>query len=275
MSRRLIFRRSAHLAGRSNSAPCFVFPPQRAHAARARLVHWLQSITADAQRTDGEGPALSRRRMAVERVRRFIHEHLAETMTLAELCQHAHLQARSLEYGFRDLVGLSPFKYIKMLRLGRGPAPIADDQCRGTQRLGAGAGLWLLPLEPVCRGLQTGVSREPLGDSTRRRPSRIGRTLPATIPAPPRSRLADQRLRSAARLAAAGEFSFARHRRWRFAPPSRQSFRGHLAEQHAIVVTELAHVREAPASRRTADRSSPLPGTCRSWRTRHNRRLRT
>ena len=56
--------------------------------------------------------------MAVERVRRFIHEHLAETMTLAELCRHAHLQARSLEYGFRDLVGLSPFKYIKMLRLG-------------------------------------------------------------------------------------------------------------------------------------------------------------
>jgi AraC family ethanolamine operon transcriptional activator len=55
--------------------------------------------------------------MAVERVRRFIHEHLAESMTLAELCQHAHLQARSLEYGFRDLVGLSPFKYIKMLRL--------------------------------------------------------------------------------------------------------------------------------------------------------------
>jgi AraC-like DNA-binding protein len=98
----------------SNAA---AFDSQRAHAARARLVHWLQSITADAQRTDGEGPALSRRRMAVERVRRFIHEHLAETMTLAELCQHAHLQARSLEYGFRDLVGLSPFKYIKMLRL--------------------------------------------------------------------------------------------------------------------------------------------------------------
>jgi len=84
---------------------------------QARLIHWLQSIASDVQRVDGEGPALSRRRMAVERVRRFIHEHLAETMTLAELCQHAHLQARSLEYGFRDLVGLSPFKYIKMMRL--------------------------------------------------------------------------------------------------------------------------------------------------------------
>jgi AraC-like DNA-binding protein len=93
------------------------FDSQRCHATRARLLLWLQSITADSQRVEGEGPALSRRRVAVERVRRFIHDHLAETMTLAELCQHAHLQARSLEYGFRDLVGLSPFKYIKMLRL--------------------------------------------------------------------------------------------------------------------------------------------------------------
>jgi AraC-like DNA-binding protein len=83
-----------------------------------RLLFWLRSAMADAERCDVEIPLLPRRRMAVERVRRFIHEHLAESMTLAELCRHAHLQARSLEYGFRDLVGLSPFKYIKMLRLG-------------------------------------------------------------------------------------------------------------------------------------------------------------
>jgi len=89
-----------------------------ASALQARLLAWLRSATADAEPSDIEVPSLPRRRMAVERVRRFIHAHLAESMTLAELCRHAHLQARSLEYGFRDLVGLSPFKYIKMLRLG-------------------------------------------------------------------------------------------------------------------------------------------------------------
>jgi AraC-like DNA-binding protein len=85
---------------------------------RTRLLFWQRSAMADAERAEDEAPSLPRRRMAVERVRRFIHEHLAESMTLAELCRQAHLQARSLEYGFRDLVGLSPFKYIKMLRLG-------------------------------------------------------------------------------------------------------------------------------------------------------------
>jgi len=89
-----------------------------AAALQVRLLTWLRAALADAERPDDQVTVLPRRRMAVERVRRFIHEHLAETMTLAELCRHAHLQARSLEYGFRDLVGLSPFKYIKMLRLG-------------------------------------------------------------------------------------------------------------------------------------------------------------
>jgi AraC-like DNA-binding protein len=89
-----------------------------AAALRSRLLFWLRSAVADTERADDEAPSLPRRRMAVERVRRFIHDHLAESMTLAELCRQAHLQARSLEYGFRDLVGLSPFKYIKMLRLG-------------------------------------------------------------------------------------------------------------------------------------------------------------
>lgn len=90
---------------------------QRAAALQAHLLAWLRSINVETPHPEFAAHALPRRRMAVERVRRFIHEHLAESMTLADLCHHAHLQARSLEYGFRDLVGLSPFKYIKMLRL--------------------------------------------------------------------------------------------------------------------------------------------------------------
>jgi AraC-like DNA-binding protein len=89
----------------------------RAAALQARLLAWLRSANVETPHAEFGGHALPRRRMAVERVRRFIQEHLAESMTLADLCHHAHLQARSLEYGFRDLVGLSPFKYIKMLRL--------------------------------------------------------------------------------------------------------------------------------------------------------------
>ena len=101
------------LLGRSSASDS-----HSAAALQARCLSWLRAAMVDAERSESDVPALPRRRMAVERVRRFIHAHLSESMTLAELCSHAHLQARSLEYGFRDLVGLSPFKYIKMLRLG-------------------------------------------------------------------------------------------------------------------------------------------------------------
>ena len=149
--------------------------------------------------------------MAVERVRRFIHEHLAETMTLAELCQHAHLQARSLEYGFRDLVGLSPFKYIKMLRLGevRRRLQTSNAAERSVSELALDCGF--CHLSQFAADYKRVFLESP--SATRRAAERPGsRALPATMPAPARSRLADQRFRSAARLAAADEFSFARHR---------------------------------------------------------------
>jgi AraC family ethanolamine operon transcriptional activator len=60
---------------------------------------------------------LSRRHAAVERARNYIRDHLTEPIKLADLCQHAHVQERSLEYGFREVVGLRPMAYIKILRL--------------------------------------------------------------------------------------------------------------------------------------------------------------
>ena len=59
-----------------------------------------------------------RRCAAVELARQYIQEHLTEPMHLADLCSNTHLQARSLEYGFREVVRLSPMRYVRMLRLG-------------------------------------------------------------------------------------------------------------------------------------------------------------
>jgi AraC family transcriptional regulator, ethanolamine operon transcriptional activator len=61
--------------------------------------------------------ARARRRIAVERAREYIELQLTEPLPLSELCRHAHVQARSLEYGFREITGLSPITYIKSLRL--------------------------------------------------------------------------------------------------------------------------------------------------------------
>jgi AraC family ethanolamine operon transcriptional activator len=70
---------------------------------------------ADAERPTRD--ARIQQRTAVERAREYIHGQLAEPLPLSELCRHAHVQARSLEYGFREITGLSPISYIRSLRL--------------------------------------------------------------------------------------------------------------------------------------------------------------
>jgi AraC-like DNA-binding protein len=59
----------------------------------------------------------ARQHAAVELARRYIREHLAERIRLADLCACTHLRSRWLEYGFQELVRISPMRYVKMLRL--------------------------------------------------------------------------------------------------------------------------------------------------------------
>jgi AraC family transcriptional regulator, ethanolamine operon transcriptional activator len=73
------------------------------------------SEQADAERPTRD--ARIRQRTAVERAREYIRGQLAEPLPLSELCRHANVQARALEYGFREITGLSPISYVKSLRL--------------------------------------------------------------------------------------------------------------------------------------------------------------
>ena len=57
------------------------------------------------------------RRAAVRIAREFIHSRLSEPLRLSDLCRHANLKIRSLEYGFREVTGLTPVAYIRSLRL--------------------------------------------------------------------------------------------------------------------------------------------------------------
>lgn len=61
--------------------------------------------------------ARAHQRVAVERAREYIRAKLSEPLRLSDLCSHARIQARSLEYGFLEVTGLSPIAYVKSMRL--------------------------------------------------------------------------------------------------------------------------------------------------------------
>ena len=85
-------------------------------------------------------------RAAVRIARDFIHSKLAEPLRLSELCCKANLQIRSLEYGFREVTGLTPVAYIRSLRLST--VRRALQQQSGAQRsiseVAMDAGFWHL-----------------------------------------------------------------------------------------------------------------------------------
>ena len=59
------------------------------------------------------------RRLAVERAREYIERNLTDPIRLSDLSRHAHTQARSLEYGFREVLGVSPMAYVRATRMQR------------------------------------------------------------------------------------------------------------------------------------------------------------
>jgi AraC family ethanolamine operon transcriptional activator len=59
------------------------------------------------------------RRLAVERAREYIARNLTDPIRLSDLSRHAHTQARSLEYGFQEVLGVSPMVYVRATRLHR------------------------------------------------------------------------------------------------------------------------------------------------------------
>jgi len=62
-------------------------------------------------------PRLDARRRAFVRATQFIEENIGEPLTLRDMCQFAHVSARTLEYGFNEFSGLSPMAYLKSCRL--------------------------------------------------------------------------------------------------------------------------------------------------------------
>jgi len=61
-------------------------------------------------------PAFCRRR-AVKRAVEYLQDRPDSLCTIPELCEVAGVSQRTLEYGFRDLLGVTPVRYARLLRL--------------------------------------------------------------------------------------------------------------------------------------------------------------
>lgn len=98
----------------------------------ARQCHWerLSSLLAEAlmwrlaRLARGGGQHIERRRSgppieAIAHVRRFIHFHFAEPLSVAQLARQAQMSPRRFAAAFRALCGVPPMEYVRQIRLER------------------------------------------------------------------------------------------------------------------------------------------------------------
>lgn len=62
-------------------------------------------------------PSYAHRKEVVDRVKRYINEHLDGPVTMEELCQLTHVSRRTLQYSFTTILGISPLQFLRLTRL--------------------------------------------------------------------------------------------------------------------------------------------------------------
>ena len=102
-------------------------PPRRLTDDLIDQVKRVANESSSSPRTQWSRRA--RRQRAVALARHYIREHLADPIRLSDLCSYAHLRPRALEYGFREVLRLSPLSYLKVLRLNVVHRQLVSNSC--------------------------------------------------------------------------------------------------------------------------------------------------
>lgn len=94
-----------------------VQPLPRFAVAEKILLHLCGSWLREPGSRDPAICTATARCYAAIRARQYIDEHLDQPLSLARVCHASYSSPRSLEYGFREIFGVSPKTYIRCARL--------------------------------------------------------------------------------------------------------------------------------------------------------------
>jgi AraC family transcriptional regulator, ethanolamine operon transcriptional activator len=110
------------------------------------LLAYVNTLGETSSSISNDRETRAHRRVAVERARVYISENLADPIRLADLCRVAHTQARSLEYGFQELLSMSPVTYIRTMRLHRARRLLRSSvmRTRSISEIALDCGFWHL-----------------------------------------------------------------------------------------------------------------------------------
>lgn len=77
----------------------------------------LIEVLKSQQPCDKQSPSYKHRKQVVDRVRNYLIAHRESAVSIGELCDSVGTCRRTLQYSFESIVGLSPIKYMRAIRL--------------------------------------------------------------------------------------------------------------------------------------------------------------
>jgi AraC family ethanolamine operon transcriptional activator len=98
------------------------FPPSMSDEVSREVEAELVQLVIAVLLSDQKAPVIetaARRRLALRRALELLDEGSEPLPTIPELCRWAGVGQRTLEYAFRDQLGMAPVRYLKLLRLNR------------------------------------------------------------------------------------------------------------------------------------------------------------
>ncbi len=86
------------------------------------------------------------RHAALRRAREYIHAHIAQAITLADVAESACVSRRTLTHAFQESLGMGPMTYLKLLRLNRVRHRLCQPRYRNLRIIDAASeyGFWHL-----------------------------------------------------------------------------------------------------------------------------------
>ena len=94
-------------------------PAEAERGLRADFVYLAAHLRRGAPPTEERPESFSRRRRVVRAVEGYLEAHECEVPSLADLCAMTGASERTLEYAFREQIGVSPHRYLRLRRLNR------------------------------------------------------------------------------------------------------------------------------------------------------------
>lgn len=106
--------------------------------------HLAASMAAMAEDLPGCSRGRRKHYLIVQRVEHFMRANLRNDIYINEMCDAAKVSERALRYAFEDLLGISPNRYLSMLRLCTASRSLAssDISRRSVKSVALSCGLW-------------------------------------------------------------------------------------------------------------------------------------